>query len=195
MTSEPTVQEAELPLSKESVYSPVANQEELPIILAADSQGSLEAITNAFPEKVHVLEQKTGEITEGDVLHAKSTGSLLIGFNTKLRPDVVKLARTEKVLMKNYTIIYELLDEIADVLEGKRLAGIEEIYGTAKILAQFPFEKTVVLGVSVTDGRVARGDKIRVMRGDNVIGESQITSLRVGKEPTSKVEKAMKPAL
>ncbi|MEK7605201.1 MAG: translation initiation factor IF-2 [Patescibacteria group bacterium] len=189
MTSEPTVQEAELPLSKESVYSPVANQEELPIILAADSQGSLEAITNAFPEKVHVLEQKTGEITEGDVLHAKSTGSLLIGFNTKLRPDVVKLARTEKVLMKNYTIIYELLDEIADVLEGKRLAGIEEIYGTAKILAQFPFEKTVVLGVSVTDGRVARGDKIRVMRGDNVIGESQITSLRVGKEPTSKVEK------
>lgn len=189
MAREAIVKADETTSPKEGIYSPFANKEELPIILAADSQGSLEAITHAFPEKVHVLEQKTGEITEGDVLHAKSTGSLLIGFNTKIRPDVVKLARTEKVLMKNYSIIYELLSEIADVLEGKRLAGIEEIYGTAKILAQFPFEKTLVLGVLVTDGRVARGDKIRVMRGDDVIGESQITSLRVGKEPTSKVEK------
>lgn len=176
-------------LAKEIDYSPLADKDELPIILVADSQGSLEAISNSLPEKIAVLEQKTGEMTESDVLHAKSTGALIIGFNSKIRPDVMKLARTEKVLMKNYTIIYELLDELADVLEGKRLAAIEEIYGTANILAKFPFEKTFALGISVTDGRVARGDKIRILRGDEVIGESQVTSLRIGKNPTSKVEK------
>lgn len=170
-------------------YSPDANKDELPIILLADSEGSLEAITNALPEKVNILEQKTGEMTESDVMHAKSTGALIIGFNCKIRPDVAKLARTEKVLMKNYTIIYELLDELADVIEGKRLAQIEQIYGTAKILASFPFEKTIVLGIGVTDGRVARGDKVRIIRGEEVIGEAQITSLRVGKNVLSKVEK------
>lgn len=176
-------------LSQNVDYSPLANKEELPIILVADSQGSLEAIVNALPEKISILDQKTGEMSEGDVLLAKSTGAFVIGFNSKIRPDVQKLARTEKVLMKNYTIIYELLDELADVLEGKRLAAIEEIYGTAAVLAKFPFEKTFALGISVTDGRIARGDKIRIMRGDEVVGEAQITSLRIGKNPASKVEK------
>jgi len=170
-------------------YSPNANQEDIPIILVADSQGSLEAITQALPGKINVLEQKTGEMSESDIMHAKSTGSIIVGFNSRIRPDVQKLARTEKVLTKNYTIIYELLDELADVLEGKRLAQIEQIYGAANILAKFPFEKTFVLGISVVDGRVARGDKIRIMRGDESLGESQITSVRIGKNPTSKVEK------
>lgn len=176
-------------LKREHIYSPVARLDELQIVLVADSQGSLEAIINSLPEKVHILEQKTGEITEGDVLLAKATGAFVIGFNTKIRPDVSKLARTEKVLMKNYTIIYELLSEIADVLEGKQLAQREEIYGTAKVLAKFPFEKTFVLGILVTDGRIARGDKVRLVRGEEIIGESQITSLRIGKTPTNKVEK------
>jgi len=174
---------------KESVYSPTADQSQIQIILLADSQGSLEAIMHSLPEKINVLEQKSGEVTESDILHAKSTGALVIGFNSTIRPDVAKLARTEKVLAKNYTIIYELLAELADVLEGKRLSEIEEIYGTATILASFPFEKTIVLGVNVVGGRVARGDKIRLVRGDTTVGEAQITSLRVGKTPTNKVEK------
>ncbi|MBI5045010.1 MAG: GTP-binding protein [Candidatus Levybacteria bacterium] len=172
-----------------AVYSPAADQTELPVILLADSQGSLEAIKYSLPEKVKLLEQKTGEVTESDIMHAKSTGALVIGFNSKIRPDVAKLARTEKVLCKNYTIIYELLSELADVMEGKALSLIEEIYGTAKILAKFPFEKTFVLGIGVVDGRIARGDKIRIVRGDNLIGEAQINSLRIGKNPINKVEK------
>lgn len=180
---------AEAPARKEGIYSPVADQSELPIILVADSQGSLEAIIHSLPEKINVLEQKSGEITESDILYAKSTGAFVIGFNSKIRPEVAKLARTEKVLAKNYTIIYELLDELADVMEGKRLSQIEEIYGTAQILASFPFEKTTVLGISVTDGRVARGDKVRIVRGETVIGESQVTSLRVGKNAVNRVEK------
>jgi translation initiation factor IF-2 len=189
ISDKPVTKDKEEPLQKDLIYSPSANKEEIPIILVADSQGSLEAITHALPEKINVLEQKTGEMTESDVLHAKSTGALIIGFNSKMRPDVITLARTEKVLLKNYSIIYELLDELADVLEGKRLSQIEQIYGTANILAKFPFEKTFALGIAVNDGRIARGDKIRILRNDDIIGESQVTSLRLGKNPTSKVEK------
>ncbi len=96
---------------------------------------------------------------------------------------------TVKVLAKNYTIIYEMLDEIKDVLEGKRLALLETIYGTAQILASFPYEKTVVLGIKVLDGRIARNDKIRLMRGEEEVGNAAVTSLRRGKETVSKIEK------
>ncbi len=184
-----------VPLKKEFAFPTQKQEGELHIILVADSQGSLEAITNALPEKVKVIYQKTGEITEADVLMAKSTGSLIIGFNTRIRPDVAKLARTEKVLMKNYSIIYELLDEISEVLAGKELEMMEQIFGTAQILAKFPYEKTYALGIRVLDGRVAKGDKARLVRGEEIIGETQITSLRIGKNPVSKVEKGQEAGI
>src|SRR5204863_72079 len=91
----------------------------------------------------------------------------------------VKVPSVGEIVHKNYNIIYEMLDEIQQVIEGKQLALMEQIFGVAKLQATFPFEKTIVLGVSVLDGRVARGDKIRVIRGeDTIIGESQIVSLR-----------------
>lgn len=161
----------------------------LPLMLAADTQGSLEAIVASIPEGVYLLSQKTGEVSEADVLFAKSTGALILSFNVRLRNNIINLARTEKVLVKNYTIIYELLDELKDVMEGKRLAGMEQIYGVAQILATFPFEKSTVLGIKIIDGRIARGDKIRFMRGEEeVVGESSIVSLRQGKDTISKVE-------
>ena len=175
---------------KEDVpYNPNAPEGGLAVILCADTQGSLEAIVHAMPEEVIVVQQKTGEATESDVLLAKSTKAIILAFNTKVRPEVTKLASAEKVLLRNYTIIYQLIDEVNDVVEGKRLALIEEIYGTATILASFPYEKTVALGIRVQDGRIARGDKVRIVRGEDIIGESTITSVRVGKNPTSKVEK------
>lgn len=176
-------------MTAELAFSLKRQEDELAVVLVADSEGSLEAIIQALPDKAKIILKKTGEISEADVLLAKSTNALCIGFSTKIRPEVAKLARTEKVLMKNYSIIYELLDEISDVLEGKALAMIEQIYGTAKVLAKFPFEKTFVLGISVTDGRIAKGDKARIMRGEEIIGETQINSLRVGKNSISKIEK------
>jgi len=95
---------------------------------------------------------------------------------------------TEKVLLKNYTIIYELLTEVKDALEGKQLAGMEQIFGVAQIQATFPFEKSTVLGIKIIDGRIAKGDKIRIMRDEVPFGESHIVSVRQGKNPTSKVE-------
>ena len=126
---------------------------------------------------------------------AKSTGSILLSFNTKLKNDVIAFAFTEKVLLRNYEIIYELLDEVKDALEGKLESQMEQIYGSAKVLAKFPFEKTFAFGISVLDGRIARGDRLRIMRDDEIVGETTINSLRVAKNPTSKVEKGHEAGL
>lgn len=180
--------DAEVIQKQAQTSSAAVTEGALPLILCADTQGSLEAIVAALPEGVQLMRQKTGEISEADVLYAKSVGAIVLSFNIKIRSDVVNLARTEKVLVKNYTIIYELLDELGDVMEGKRLAEMEQIYGVAQIQATFPFEKTTVLGLKVIDGRVAKGDKIRIMRDEEAIGESNIVSVRQGKNPISKVE-------
>jgi translation initiation factor IF-2 len=166
------------------------NEEEVPtlsIVLCADNQGSLEAIVRSLPSEINIALQKTGDITTTDILLAKSINAIVLGFNTKLRPEIVKFAAQEKVLTKNYKIIYELITEVKDVLEGKQLALVEEIFGRAKILASFPFEKTKVLGIKVLEGRVARGDKVRLIRKEEIIGESTINSVRTGKNVVSKI--------
>ena len=160
----------------------------LSVIICADSQGSLEAIVNKIPERIKVAMTKTGDIETSDVLFAKSVGAIILGFNIKIKPEVAKLAATEKILLKNYLIIYEMMDEIQDLLDGKILSLQEEVFGNAKVLARFPFEKTEVLGIVVTEGRIARGDRVRVMRKDEAIGEANISSVRQGKETVSKVE-------
>ncbi len=180
---------ATAPLQREMVYQVAQKENNITIVLNADTEGSLEAIKYALPEEIKIISQKTGEVSEADILLAKSTRSLVISFNVKIRPDVVKLAQTEKILAKNYNIIYEMLDELKDVVEGKKLDEMEEIYGVAQIMAIFPFDKTLAYGVNVQDGRVAQRDKVRIMRGDEVIGETSINSLRIGKNQTSKVEK------
>jgi len=164
------------------------DQNVLSVVLCADSQGSLEAITNSMPEKVKFVVQKTGDIEVSDILFAKSIGAIVLGFNVRVKPEITRLARTEKVLVKTYTIIYEMIDEVSDFVQGKLEALQEEVYGIAKILARFPFEKTEVMGVRVAEGRVAKGDKVRLLRNDELIGESHISSVRRGKETASKIE-------
>ncbi|MEK7551462.1 MAG: translation initiation factor IF-2 [Patescibacteria group bacterium] len=164
------------------------DQKMLSVVLCADSQGSLEAITSSLPENVQIVIKKTGDIEVSDVLFAKSTGSIVLGFNVKIKPEIQTLAKNEKVLVKSYTIIYEMIDEISDFVQGKLEALQEEILGIVKILASFPYEKTKVCGVKVVEGRIAKGDKVRVTRGEEVIGESRVASVRKGKEQTSKAE-------
>lgn len=190
-----TPEVADQVLKKELVYHREEKHKGLSVVLVADSQGSLEAIINAFPEGIKIVQQKTGEVSEADVLLAKSTGSLLLSFNTKVKPDLLNFAFTEKVLLRNYDIIYEMLDEVSDALEGKLQSQMEQVFGTAKVLAKFPFEKTFAFGISVIDGRIARGDRLRIMRGETVVGETTITSLRIGKNATSKVEKGHEAGL
>jgi len=174
-------------LKRDLVYQPQEEDKGISLILIADTQGSLEAIMGSLPKEAKVIMKKTGDITEADVLMAKSTGALVLSFNSRIKPDVLKLASVEKVLVKNYTIIYEMLDEIADVVEGKRLSLLEQVLGSAKIIASFPFDKETVLGIKILEGRAAKGDKIRIERNGEEVGESRVTSLRQGKNQISKL--------
>jgi translation initiation factor IF-2 len=183
-------EEVPLDVVKESA-SPFDVEEKklLSIVLCADTQGSLEAIIHSIAgENVKFVVQKTGDIEVSDILFAKSTGSIILGFNVRLKPEMAKLAKTEKVLIKTYAIIYEMIDEINDFVQGKLDALQEEIMGIAKILAKFPYEKTQVCGIKVSEGRIAKGDKIRLLREDVIIGESHVSSVRKGKDTASKVE-------
>ncbi len=176
-------------VSKKSLDSKSRESAVIKIILRADTVGSLEAVTGLLPDSVFVVDQKTGEITDGDVGLAKSTGAVIIGFNTKVRKAVRKLASEEKVPIRDYTVIYELIDELKDAVEGKKLEEQERILGISKVLAKFPFEKTFVLGISVQDGRIAKGDRVRLERSGETVGESNVVSLRKGKESVSRAEK------
>jgi translation initiation factor IF-2 len=171
-----------------SPFDEEEDQNMLSIILCADNQGSIEAIKHSIPQNVNFVIEKTGDVEVSDVLFAKSTGAIILGFNIKIKADVATLARTEKVLVKNYAIIYEMIDEITEFVQGKLDALKEEIYGIAKIMASFPFDKTKVCGVKVTEGRLAKSDKVRLIRNDEVVGETRINSLRQGKDQVSKIE-------
>lgn len=182
-------EERKIEEAKEEVLPKIGKEGILSLILIADTKGSLEAILSNLPEGVILMKAKTGEATSADVLFAKSTGSLILTFKIKIKSEIAKLGQIEKVLIKNYNLIYEMFDEIKDAVEGKELSMQEEIFGAAKILAEFPFEKTKVMGVSVTEGRIAKGDRIRLIRGEEEKGEAIITSVRRGKEVISKAEK------
>lgn len=161
---------------------------EIKIILKADTVGSLEALRYALPEGIIVLSEGVGEITESDVLFAKTTGSIIIGFNIHALPTASKLAELERVIIKSEPIIYTLVEELTDVIEALKTGGLEEILGEAAIVASFPFNKQQVAGIKVTSGRIAKGDLIKLMRENEEIARGRIGSVREGKTETTKIE-------
>ncbi len=181
--------------AKEFKAQVTAENGALNLILKADTLGSLEAITVTIPPNVNLLQSSTGEITEADIMLAKSTKAIVLGFNTKVSPAALRLTQTEKVLARTYKVIYELLDELKDAAAGMLTPeASQEILGEGEIIAEFPYEKLRIAGTKVTDGRIARGDLVRITRKvsreeTSTIGEGKIKSVRVGREETNKVEK------
>ena len=171
---------------------PVAEQEgrKLSIILKVDTAGSMEAIIAALPKQIELVTAAIGEISEADVLTAKSAKAIIVGFNVKCPPSVEKLATAEKVVFRIYAIIYELLDELIEVVSGlKEVLAIERELGAGTVIAEFPFEKSRIAGTRVVSGRLARGDTVKIMRGEAEIARARIKSIRKGKEDVTKVEK------
>jgi len=115
----------------------------------------------------------------------------VIGFNVKIANVASKLAESERVLIRTYTIIYELLDELEEVVEGMlKVEALEEVFGTAQVLAEFPYGKDQkIAGCKVLDGYFTRGPRVRIIRNDETIGESKIKSLKKVREEVTKVEK------
>jgi translation initiation factor IF-2 len=165
------------------------NKEHLNLVLKADTAGSLEAILNSLDPRIVIVSQGIGIITETDILLAKASKAFVIGFNVKIPTDVEKLAQTEKVVIRAYTIIYELLNELSEVVAGiKEVLHIERQLGQGVVVAEFPFDENRIAGTHVTEGRVARGDLVKIMRGDVLVAKSKIKSIRHNKDEVNKVE-------
>ncbi|MBI3380011.1 translation initiation factor IF-2 [Candidatus Gottesmanbacteria bacterium] len=166
-------------------------QEKINFIIKSDNFGTLEAILGSLPKNAIVIASGAGQISESDILLAKTTKAIVIGFNMKIADSVVKLADSEKVILKTYNIIYELLEEIDDVVEAALTGNLVEILGEAKIMAVFTMKDQVVAGVKISSGRIARGDKVKIVRKEVELGRSRIKSLRHGKEDITKAEQGM----
>lgn len=164
----------------------------LAVIIKAENQGTLEAIVESLPkDDINIIFSSTGDPTEADILLAKTTSAIVIGFNSNVSQSVAKLAETEGVLVKTYRLIYELIKELEEAVElFKQGKAPEVVSGKAKILAIFPFDKKKVAGCKVLEGRLAKGDKVKVLRGEEILGEARIASIRKGKEEINKAETA-----
>lgn len=168
---------------------PLVTVKKLKLIIKADVLGSLEAIKESLGESVEIIQSATGAITESDILMAKSTGSIVIGFNVKPNAKMIEFAKTEKVRMKTYTIIYELLEELGEVIEVlSRPDAQEPEIGIATILAEFISSGERVAGCRIESGRMVKNDNIKLMRKDVEIGRTKIKSLRRAKDDTIKIE-------
>ena len=167
---------------------------ELNLILKADVQGSVEAILGALKQlpqnevQVRVLLSAPGEVTETDVDLAAASDAVIIGFNTTLASGARQAADQAGVDVREYNIIYKLLEDIQGAMEGLlEPEMVEEPLGQVEVRAVFPVGRGSVAGCYVLSGKVIRNCKVRVHRGSNVIYEGTLDSLKRMKEDAKEV--------
>jgi translation initiation factor IF-2 len=190
---EVAVEEEKTPISLTAL---LAQREEvknkLKIILKTDVSGSKEAILENLPEEVYVISQSTGEVSEYDLMLAKTSGAIIYAFNSKVGNNIQKLADQESVEIKKFNIIYNFFEDLDEEL-GKLAAKKEEasILGKAKVIAQFEIDQERIAGCKVTEGELIQGGKVRLLRDGEIIGQSQIKSLHLKQQKTQKVTKGV----
>ncbi|MBE9124797.1 MULTISPECIES: translation initiation factor IF-2 [unclassified Coleofasciculus] len=167
---------------------------ELNLILKADVQGSVEAILGSLQQlpqnevQIRVLLTAAGEITETDVDLAAASGAVIIGFNTALAHGARQAAEQEGVDVREYSIIYNLLDDIQGAMEGLlEPEQVEEPLGQVEVRAVFPVGRGAVAGCYVQSGKAIRNCHIRVRRGGKVIYEGVLDSLKRMKDDAKEV--------
>lgn len=167
---------------------------ELNLILKADVQGSVEAIVGALKQlpqnevQVRLLLAAPGEITETDVDLAAASGAVIVGFNTTLASGARQAADQAGVDVREYDIIYKLLEDIQGAMEGLLAPElVEEPLGQAQVRAVFPVGRGAVAGCYVQSGKLVRNCQIRVHRGNTVVYEGTLDSLRRVKEDVKEV--------
>jgi len=169
----------------------------LNIILKTDTQGSLEVVKSEIAKiideesEIRILEAKVGEIAEGDIIHAKTSGAIIIGFRAGLSDNTKKLASREKILIRDYQIIYELIEELEDVIVSmQKPQEIETEVSRARVKQVFVLtDKSVVAGCVVTKGTVTKGYRVLIERDGVEVGRGRIDALRVRKDEIKEVEK------
>jgi translation initiation factor IF-2 len=173
------------------------NLDKLKLILKTDFQGSLDALQEAIKKlkienetvKIDIIHAGVGNITETDVMLASASDAIIIGFN--IRPDlnIQKIAKSEKVDIRLYKIIYDLIDEIKAALKGYLKPKIEEyICGQAEIREIYKIPKVgTIAGSYVLNGKISKNDNLRVIRDGKLIYEGKAASLKRFKEDAREV--------
>ena len=167
----------------------------LNVILKTDVQGSIEPIRSSLERlgteevQVRIIHDGTGNITESDVMLATASNGLIIGFGVITEEGARRLASAEGIDIRHYDIIYNLIDDVDKALKGLlEPSYVEVIEGRAEVRAIFPAGKRIqVAGAYVAEGKVSRNASVRVRRGEEIVHESTVSSLRRFKDDVREV--------
>ena len=158
---------------------------DLKLVIKADTQGSLEAVRSSISRlgnettRTNILHADVGSITEGDVLLATASDATIFGFNSRIETAARRLADTRGVEIRNYAIIYQLLDDLDNALRGLAAPLLQDVEeGRAEVRQIFDVRGGRVAGCVVTEGRVRRTSLARVLRNRAIIMDGPISSLR-----------------
>ena len=168
---------------------------EIPVVVKADVQGSVEAIVQSAQNlsneevSVRVLHTGAGGINESDVTLAKASNAMMVGFNVRANAQARQLAEAEGLDIRYYAIIYDLVDDLKSMLTGMLAPQIRETFlGNAAIKEVFNITKVGrVAGCEVTEGVVRRGSRVRLLRDDVVIHEGALSTLKRFKDEVREV--------
>jgi len=169
----------------ESLLEAAEGKKNLRIVLKCDAQGSVEALVGALKQieskkiDLEIIHSAVGPISESDILLASASNAVVIGFNIKVESMAVSAARREGVQVKLYSIIYELIDQIKEAMAGLlEPEHRETVIGHAEVKQVFQLSRGIVAGCLVTDGRVARVARARVLRKRQPVYDGGISTLR-----------------
>ncbi len=188
------------PTSFEHMFSALNTQViEYPVVVKGDVQGSVEAIVSSLNKistdeiKVRILHSGVGAITESDVTLAAASRAPLIGFNVRPNAKARQLAEREKISLRYYDVIYDLLEEVRGEMAGQLAPErIETVVGRAEVLQVFPAgKKDKAAGLLVLDGIIRKGLAARLTRDDVIVSRTNIASLRRFKDDVSEVRAGM----
>ena len=170
---------------------------ELNIILKGDVDGSVEALTDSFQKlsteeiQISIIHKGVGAITESDVLLASASNAIIVGFNVRPMSNARALAEKEEIDIRTYSIIYDAINDLKDAMEGMLSPEMrEEVTGTVEIRELFKISKVgTIAGCMVTDGKIYRNSKIRLLRENVVIYTGELSSLKRFKDDVKEVSK------
>ncbi|MFH6998476.1 translation initiation factor IF-2 [Flavobacterium sp. FlaQc-57] len=170
---------------------------ELNVILKGDVDGSVEALSDSFSKlsteevQINIIHKGVGAITETDVMLASASDAIIIGFNVRPAGNARQLADKEEIDIRYYSIIYAAIDDLKDAMEGMLAPEMkEEILGTAEIREIFKISKVgSIAGCMVTDGKIMRSSKIRVIRDGVVVHTGELVALKRFKDDVKEVSK------
>tara|TARA_R110002073_G_scaffold40547_6_gene115363 strand:- start:13611 stop:16367 length:2757 start_codon:yes stop_codon:yes gene_type:complete len=170
---------------------------ELNIILKGDVDGSVEALTDSLQKlsteeiQVNIIHKAVGAITESDVLLASASDAIVIGFNVRPSVSARTLADKEEIDIRNYSIIYDVINDVKDAMEGMLSPEMkEEITGNAEIRETYKISKVgTIAGCMVTDGKIFRNSRIRIIREGVVVFTGELASLKRFKDDAKEVAK------